>query len=96
MPDITPEQVDHVAWLGRLRFTPEESRAFADQLASILDHFRKLNEVDVGGVEPTSHVLGLRNVMREDSVQPSLPTEELLRIAPDSEDRFVRVPKVLE
>jgi aspartyl-tRNA(Asn)/glutamyl-tRNA(Gln) amidotransferase subunit C len=55
-----------------------------------------LNELDTSGIEPTSHVISLRNVMREDSARPSLRREDALRNAPDRTDEFYRVPKIIE
>lgn len=96
MAAITREQVEHVADLARLSLTPEEAERLTEQLNQILAFAHKLNELDTDGVEPTSHVLPLANVMRDDEVRPSIPREEALKNAPDHADGLFRVPKVIE
>ncbi len=88
--------VEHIAHLARLRLSGEEKAKFGAQLSSILTYVEKLNELDTSGVEPTSHVLAMGNVMREDIVTPSLPADEALLNAPDRADDFYRVPKIIE
>ena len=88
--------VEHIAHLARLRLSQEEKEKFGAQLSSILTYVEKLNELDTSGVEPTSHVLAIGNVMREDALRPSLPTDEALLNAPDRADSFYRVPKIIE
>lgn len=88
--------VKHIAHLARLRLSEEEKEKFGVQLSSILTYVEKLNELDTSGVEPTSHVLAIGNVMREDALRPSLSTDEALRNAPDRADDFYRVPKIIE
>ncbi|MDD5557214.1 MAG: Asp-tRNA(Asn)/Glu-tRNA(Gln) amidotransferase subunit GatC [bacterium] len=93
---IGRDEVEHVARLARLRLTDEERERFTAQLAAILDYVRKLNEIDTAGVEPTAHVLPLRNVTRPDEVRPSLEREGVLRLAPRADDGFIMVPRVIE
>jgi aspartyl-tRNA(Asn)/glutamyl-tRNA(Gln) amidotransferase subunit C len=93
---ITPEQVAHIAALARLSFTQEEHDMFLVQLGSIIEYVEQLGALDTAGVEPTSHVLPLYNVMRDDAVRESLTREEALRNAPDATDEFYRVPKIIE
>ncbi|MDQ0416113.1 aspartyl-tRNA(Asn)/glutamyl-tRNA(Gln) amidotransferase subunit C [Croceifilum oryzae] len=93
---ITKTEVEHVANLARLTLTEEETEQFTDQLNRILQMAEKLNELDTTGIEPTSHVLPMANVMREDEVRPSLPLEKVLLNAPDQKDGLVRVPAVFE
>ena len=88
--------IDHLGRLARLALTEEEKVLFAGQLDNILKYVEKLNELDTAGVEPTSHVIALNNVMREDAPRPSLDREEALQNAPDKTDAFYRVPKILE
>ena len=93
---ITAREVRYVADLARLELTPGEEREFTAQLNAVLEYMEQLNEVDTGGVEPTAHVLPLRNVLREDEVRPSLPVGEVLGNAPEADrDHFV-VPKIIE
>ena len=89
---IEREQVLHVTRLSRLRLGDEEIDTLAGELSSILDHVDKLAEVDIEGVEPTSHVVPLENVLRPDEPRPSLDRELALSQAPDPHDGAFRVP----
>ncbi|MDO3412803.1 Asp-tRNA(Asn)/Glu-tRNA(Gln) amidotransferase subunit GatC [Saccharibacillus sp. CPCC 101409] len=93
---ITVEQVEHVAKLARLNVGEDEKEMFAEQLSAILQYAEKLNELNTDGIEPTTHVLPLHSVTREDEVRESLPIEAVLRNAPDEEDGQFRVPAVLD
>lgn len=88
--------IDHLARLARLTLTGEERPLYREQLLGILHYMETLNELDTAGIEPTSHVISISNVMREDSARPSLDREEALRNAPDRTDAFYRVPKIIE
>ena len=63
---ITIKEVEHVARLARLELTEEEKEQMRAQLDSILSYIEKLNELDTSAVDPTSHVLPMKNVFRED------------------------------
>lgn len=89
---IEREQVLHVARLSRLRLSEEEIDTLTGELSSVLDHVDKLAEVDLDGVEPTSHVVPLENVLRDDDPRPSLDPEVALSQAPDPHDGAFRVP----
>lgn len=93
---ITVKDVEHVANLARLELSDAEKEQLTGQLNAILEYADKLNELDTNGIEPTSHVLPLYNVMREDEVKPSLTAEKALLNAPEEEDGHFRVPAVLE
>ncbi|WP_239618435.1 Asp-tRNA(Asn)/Glu-tRNA(Gln) amidotransferase subunit GatC [Cohnella mopanensis] len=93
---ITIKEVEHVANLARLELSDAEKEQFAGQLNAILKYAEKLNQLDTEGIEPTSHVLPLANVMREDVVKPSWPIEKVLLNAPEEEDGQFKVPAVLE
>ncbi|MBB6672653.1 Asp-tRNA(Asn)/Glu-tRNA(Gln) amidotransferase subunit GatC [Cohnella nanjingensis] len=93
---ITVKDVEHVANLARLTLSEAEKEQFAGQLNAILKYAEKLNGLDTTGIEPTSHVLPLANVMRDDEPRESLPLEKALRNAPDEEDGQFKVPAVLE
>ena len=93
---ITVKDVEHVASLSRLDLSAEEKEQFTGQLNALLKYAEKLQELDTDGVEPTSHVLPLANVMREDEVQPSWPIEKVMANAPEEEDGQFKVPAVLE
>ncbi|MGA1840583.1 MAG: Asp-tRNA(Asn)/Glu-tRNA(Gln) amidotransferase subunit GatC [bacterium] len=93
---ITKEQVEYVANLAKLDITEEEKEIFTKQLDSILSYMDKLNQLDTRDIDPTSHVLPIKNIFREDEVKSSLPLEEALANAPDRKDGFFRVPRVIE
>jgi aspartyl-tRNA(Asn)/glutamyl-tRNA(Gln) amidotransferase subunit C len=93
---ITAKEVRYVADLARLELSPEEVELFTGDMNRILDYMDQLNELDTGGVEPTSHVLSLKNVFREDVVVESLPVDEVLANAPRREKGHFVVPKIIE
>ncbi len=93
---VTIKDVEHIAQLAKLNFSEEEKANFTDQFNQILTFMEKLNELDTKNVEPLSQVIELQNVLREDKVVPSLPTEEALKNAPAKTDRFFKVPKVID
>jgi aspartyl-tRNA(Asn)/glutamyl-tRNA(Gln) amidotransferase subunit C len=89
---IDRDQVLHVARLARLRLSDEELERMPDELSKILEHVEKMDELDLDGVEPTSHVVDLTNVLRDDVPRPCLPHERALAGAPDVADGGFRVP----
>ena len=89
---IDRDQVLHVARLARLRLTEEEVERMTGELSSILDHIEKIGELELDDVAPTSHVTELENVLRADRPRPSLPREEALAEAPDTDGEGFRVP----
>ncbi|MBI2486542.1 MAG: Asp-tRNA(Asn)/Glu-tRNA(Gln) amidotransferase subunit GatC [Deltaproteobacteria bacterium] len=93
---ISKYTVRHVAELARLEFKEEELEKFAEQLGNILEHIEELNELDTSNVEPTFHVLDLSTPLREDVVEPWLNADEALENAPQREEDFFAVPKVIE
>ncbi len=93
---ISREEIEHIAVLARLHLSEEEKDLFGSQLSSILDYMDKLNELDTRNIEPTSHVLPLKNVMRDDLPASSLAREDALRNAPFPAEKFFRVPKIIE
>ncbi len=88
------EEVDHVANLARLRLEPEEKKQMAGQLENFLAVARKIQELDTAGIEPTSHVISLKAVMRDDEVKPSLPVEKVLQNAPGRSSDYFKVPRI--
>ena len=93
---LTLKEVEHIANLARLDLTDDEKALYREQLSAILDYFTQLRELDTGGIPPTSSVLPLRNILRDDEPRPGLSLEDLLRNAPDAEAGQFRVPIVLE
>lgn len=93
---ITRKEVEHVAKLARLALKEEEMEQFTSQLSDILTYVEKLNGLDTKDVEPTSHVLPVKNVLREDEARDSVDRRRALGNAPDRTEEFFRVPKVIE
>jgi aspartyl-tRNA(Asn)/glutamyl-tRNA(Gln) amidotransferase subunit C len=96
MSRISTDQVKHVANLARLSITEEDAELFASQLDAIITFAEQLNEVDTENVKPTSHVLDMKNIMREDIPKKGLDNEEVVKNAPDHTDGYIRVPSILE
>ncbi|MCX6152437.1 MAG: Asp-tRNA(Asn)/Glu-tRNA(Gln) amidotransferase subunit GatC [Ignavibacteriales bacterium] len=92
---VTRKDVEHIAELARLNFKEDELENFTHQLNQILDYMEKLNELDTENIEPLSHPVEVSNVFREDELIQSIPTEEALKNAPDKDDQFFKVPKVI-
>ncbi|MCM8783360.1 MAG: Asp-tRNA(Asn)/Glu-tRNA(Gln) amidotransferase subunit GatC [Candidatus Omnitrophica bacterium] len=93
---ITLKEVGHIAKLARIELTPEELSCYTSQLDKILEYINKLRELDVKGVEPTTGVLPLKNVLREDQIKPSLSIETVVKMAPDKKNNQFKVPKIIE
>jgi aspartyl-tRNA(Asn)/glutamyl-tRNA(Gln) amidotransferase subunit C len=89
---IDREQVLHVARLARLKLTDEEVERMSSELSGILEHVERISELDLEGVEPTSHVIALENVLRADEPRPSWSRDEMLERAPDPAGGSYRVP----
>lgn len=88
--------VRHVAKLARLRLREGEAERYAAQLGRMVEYVEQLSALDVSGLEATAHVLEAPTPFREDEPRPSLPQEEALANAPDREDPFFKVPRVIE
>lgn len=95
MSRISNEQVKHVANLARLAITEAEADKFTKQLDAIITFAEQLNELDTENVEPTYHVLDMKNVMREDIPKKGLPRNEVLKNAPEHQDGQIKVPSIL-
>ena len=96
MAVVTPDIVKQVAMLARLRLEGKALTQLAAQLNEILQYVQQLQAVDTAGVEPTTHVLPLSNVLRKDEPQPLLSQEAVIALAPAAQPPFVKVPKVIE
>ncbi|MBN2420298.1 MAG: aspartate--tRNA ligase [Deltaproteobacteria bacterium] len=93
---ISADEVRHVAKLARLSMTDEETDKYRNDLNSILDYVAALEDVDTKGITPMSHVLDIKNVWREDTPVERENPLELLNNAPDKEEAYYKVPKILE
>jgi len=93
---VSREEVLHIALLSRLGLTEEEVDKLSEQLSNILENFEILQQVDTDDITPTAQSISLQNVVGEDLVSPSLPSNEILENAPQRETDFFRVRAVLE
>jgi aspartyl-tRNA(Asn)/glutamyl-tRNA(Gln) amidotransferase subunit C len=89
---IEREQVLHVARLARLRLSEKEVERMVGELSGILEHVDRIGNLDLEGVEPTSHVVALENVLRPDEPRPSLPRDVALASAPEPQGGAFRAP----
>jgi aspartyl-tRNA(Asn)/glutamyl-tRNA(Gln) amidotransferase subunit C len=96
MPDITRDEVAHLARLARLDLDDAELDRLAGELEVILGAVAQIAEVtDAADVPPTTHAVPLENVTRPDVIVPSLPRDKVLAAAPAAEDGRFRVPQIL-
>lgn len=95
MPEISRDEVDHLAKLSRLALTDEELEEFAGQIGEIVAHVSAVQQVDADGVEPMSHPHSITTAMREDVVEKMLTAEQALDQAPAVEDQRFVVPQIL-
>ncbi len=97
---VTVEDVERVAELAHLELAPEETPRMLHDLNAILDYVAELNELDTSGVEPLAQVTELLNAatgeLRGDTVLPSLDRAVVMAQAPETDQAFFKVPKVIE
>ena len=93
---LSKEEVKYIAALSRISLEENEIERLSKDLGDILGYIEKLKKPDVSAVQPTTHVLPITNVYREDQVRPSLPHNEALSIAPSRQRGFFKVPQVIE
>lgn len=96
MTKISVEEVFKLAKLSHLELNQEEAEKFAKEMESILNYAQQLQSVDADGLEPTSQVTGLVNVDRQDELDDyAVSADDLLEITPSTEDRYIKVKRVL-
>ena len=93
---ITPENVKYIAGLARIHLSSQEIDQLTGNLEDILGYIEKLSKLDVERVKPTSHVLSLENVYREDTPKPSLGQDDALSISVAKHKGSFKVPQVIE
>lgn len=93
---IDLEQVRKVALLARLELSPQEEDQFTGQLSSILEYVEQLGELDTANVEPTTRAIEVSNITRSDALEQFVGREAILKCAPDRENDFFKVPKILD
>ena len=94
--NINTERVDYISELSRLELQCGEKQAMTAQLEQIIAYMDVLNRLDTTGVEPMSHVFPVKNVLREDEVEPSQDRAELLAGAPLPDEEAFLVPKAVD
>ena len=93
--ELSKEDVIKIAILSKLEFNDDEIENFRNDLSEILNYMNELNELDTEGISPLFNVLDLDDVTRKDEVRDSLKQEEVLKNAPDKDENFIIVPKII-
>ena len=94
--EVNDALVDKVAHLARLKFDDSEKESIKKDLQNMIAFADKLNELNLDGVEPMIHMSDEVNVLRDDLVQGSVSREDALKNAPEHDDKFFKVPKVIK
>jgi aspartyl-tRNA(Asn)/glutamyl-tRNA(Gln) amidotransferase subunit C len=94
--EITDAIVEKLAHLSRLEFNTADKEAIKNDLQRMVSFVEKLDELDLEGTEPLLHMSSTINILREDEVRGSIPREDALRNAPEHDDKFFKVPKVIK
>ena len=92
---LTEKEVIHIAKLAAIELKDEEVTKTIKELNEILGTIDALQSISTAGVEPTSHVHGSVNAFRDDIIQDSFSNEQIAEIAPDFENGFFKVPKII-
>ena len=85
----------YLAKLARLKLTDAEKERFSSQMGTIIKYIEKLNELDTQNVEPTAHVLGLKNIFRDDMVMEPLTDHDPINDSPAHSKGHYEVPKII-
>lgn len=92
---IDIDLVRHIGTLSRIELGDQQVETFSQQLSSILEYFNKLNELDTENVEPMAHAVEIHNALADDTPHTSLTPDQALTNAPDRDEDYFKVPKVL-
>ena len=96
MSALSREDVLKLAQLARLEISEDEIEHYREELSTILEYVAKLDSVDIAGLEPTTQVTGLQNVMRaDDVVDYGISPRDLMRLAPASQDGHIKVKRMI-
>lgn len=93
---VSNENVLHIANLSKLYISDDKLEKYTKDLSNVVDLANSLEKVDVNGVNPTNHILDIKNVFRKDAVEFSCKRDDILKNAPDAQGGCVSVPKVVE
>jgi aspartyl-tRNA(Asn)/glutamyl-tRNA(Gln) amidotransferase subunit C len=94
--EVNEQLIDNLAHLARLRFTETEKLEFKTDLQRMITFVEQLKEVDTTGIEPLLHMSDTANVLREDEIKGSISREDALKNAPQKDEQFILVPKVIK
>lgn len=92
---LSREDIEKLSKLARIELSEEEKEKYRNEITQVLDYVEQLNEVNTEGVVPVAHVTGAFQELREDVVQATAGAEELISLAPESQDNQVKTKKVL-
>ncbi len=92
---ITKEEVQHIAGLARIGVDEKEIEKLTTDMSAVLDWIDQLKEVDVSGVEPTAHITGMENRMREDTSSDFENKRAIVDLFPESKDGYGKVKSIL-
>lgn len=92
---ISKDDILRIAALAKLELNPEELESLHHDLTKIISYIDQIRQVDTSGIVPQSQFIKAENVFRDDIVKPSLTKEQALSNAPDKDDDYFRVPRVL-
>lgn len=92
---IDNEKIEYIANLSRVYLDPKDVEYFSVQLNTILEYMQRLNKLDVTNIEPTSHVVCVKNVFRDDTVKDSLKIDDVLSNAIEKKNNMFKVAKTI-
>ncbi len=92
---ISREETQHIAGLARVGATEKEIDKFSHDLSTILDWMKQLEEVNLDNVEPTAHISGVKNILREDKIREFLNKDGIIKLFPEEKDGYDKVKSVL-
>ncbi len=92
---VDREDLEHTARLARLHLDPDRVPELLEQMRRIVALVEQLEELDIDDVPPTKHVIDVINRERDDSPRPSLPVERVIEMAPEAQDTYFVVPRVI-
>jgi len=96
MPEVTKDDIRHVAKLARMALSEEEIERVGGELNRIMGHFHELQELDTADVPITSHAIPMKNIYRDDTTWESMPVDDVVGNAPDAVEGFFRTSLFME
>jgi aspartyl-tRNA(Asn)/glutamyl-tRNA(Gln) amidotransferase subunit C len=93
---ISQQEIEKIAHLARLEIQPEKMEELKESINRVIDWMDALNAVDTSNVEPLVHITEAMNHFREDEAKETLDREKALKLGPNTNDKFFKVPQVIE